>query len=163
MNKYLNDLLIIDEEIGNFYYENEGMDNDTLMNKFNENNYVERALKIIKKMSSENVLELLKRCNYLTDFIDLKKFIKKYPLNKTYLKKNNNEYLEEYHKLRNTCYRISDIAINYHDFEEYMNILDISYVENYLLSNMSNEQLYTLSCETNIWDEKMYFFSYLKS
>ena len=162
MDKDLNALLIIDQEIGNFFYENDGLEDEELNTKFEEKNYINKALKIVHKLSSKNVLELLKRSQYLNSFIDLKKFIKKYPLNKTYLKSHQEEYYEEYKKLRKMCFFLSDIAIDYNEFLDYMRILDTDNVESFLLKHMSNEQIYTLSQETDEWDEKLYYFSFLK-
>lgn len=163
MDKNLNDLLIIDQEIGDFFYENEELTDNELNMKFEEKNYINKALKIISKLSSKNVIELLKRSRYLNSFIDLKKFIKKYPLNKTYLKEHQEMYLEEYHKLRKMCFYLSDIAIDYNEFLDYMKILDTDNIESYLLSHMPNEQIYELSQETDEWDEKLYYFSFLKN
>ena len=163
MDKNLNDLLIIDQEIGDFFYENEELTDNELNMKFEEKNYINKALKIISKLSSKNVIELLKRSRYLNSFIDLKKFIKKYPLNKTYLKEHQDMYLEEYHKLRKMCFYLSDIAIDYNEFLDYMKILDTDNIESYLLSHMPNEQIYELSQETDEWDEKLYYFSFLKN
>ena len=162
MNKNLNDLLIIDQEIGDFLYQNSNLNDDELNTKFEEQNYVGKALKIINKLSSKNVIELIKRSSYLNSFIDIKKFIKKYPLNKSYLKKNKELYLEEYHKLRNICYYFSDIANNYQEFQEYMDIIDADNVESYLLENMPNEQIYSLSNETADWSQKLFYFSFFK-
>ena len=163
MDKNLNDLLIIDQEIGDFFYENEELTDNELNMKFEEKNYINKALKIISKLSSKNVIELLKRSRCLNSFIDLKKFIKKYPLNKTYLKEHQDMYLEEYHKLRKMCFYLSDIAIDYNEFLDYMKILDTDNIESYLLSHMPNEQIYELSQETDEWDEKLYYFSFLKN
>ena len=162
MNKDVNDLLMIDQEIADFFYENNDLSDDELNNKFSEKKYVEKALKKISKLSNKNVLEVLKRSQYLSKFIDIKKFIKKYPLNKSYLKKNSDLYLEEYMNLKKTCLYLSDISINLKEFREYMDILDVDSVEFYLLKNMSNMQIYKLSNETGDWLQKLYYFSFLK-
>ena len=60
------------------------------------------------------------------------------------------------------CFYLSDIANNYQDFNEYMKKLDVDNIEKYLLENMPNEQIYELSKETGIWEEKLYYFSFLK-
>ncbi len=162
MNRNLNDLLIIDEQIGDFYYSNSELSLDDFMEKFNKTNYVEKALKIIHKLSRENIIELLRRSTYLTDFIDLQKYIKGYPLNKTYLKQNKDMYIEEYKKLWKTCHMISDHVHSDNEFQEYMDALKIDDVEEYLLTNMPNEQIYALASETSVWHEKLYYFSFLK-
>ena len=162
MDKDLNDLLMIDQEIGDFYFDNTELNDDEFIEKFYSMNYIDKALKKIKKLSSKKVLELLKRSNYLKDFIDLKKFLKPYKINKKYLKENNDMYIEEYKKLRKTCFQISDISNNTYDFEEYMDVLDVDNVELYLLKNMPNDQIYKLSLETGVWDEKLFYFSFFK-
>lgn len=162
MDKDLNDLLIIDQKIGDFYYDNTNLTDDEFVEKFYNMNYIDKALKKVKKLSGNKVLELLKRSNYIKDFIDLKKFLKPYKINKKYLKENQEMYIEEYKKLRRTCFLISDISSNDCDFEEYMDALDIDNIEEYLLKNMPNEQIYKLSLETGIWDEKLFYFSFLK-
>lgn len=163
MDDKLNKLLLLDQEIGDFLYENENLNDNEIALKFEEKKFVDRAIKILKKLSNNNVIELLKRARYLTNFIDLKKFIKKYPLNKSKLKKNKELFIEEYKKLQKTCFFLSDIAIDYKEFREYMDVLDIDNVEKYLLENMPNDQIYKLSLETGIWDEKLFYFSFLKN
>ncbi len=163
VDKKLNDLLIIDQKIGDFFYNNEDLSENDFFDKFEKTRYIDKALKIMNKLSNKNVIELLKRNCYLKEFIDFKKFIREYPLNKTYLKQNKDMYIEEYKKLRRTCYYISDIARDNKEFEEYMDVLKVDDVEKYLLSNMPNEQIYSLASETSFWDEKLYLFSYFKN
>ena len=162
MDKNLNDLLLIDQEIGEFFEDNVDLSEKELSELFEKKNFVSKAMKIIQKLSSKNILELIKRCRYLTNYIDFKKFIKKYPLNKTYLKHNKDMYIEEYRKLRNMCFCLSDISSDYMDFQEYMNVLDVDNIEYYLLENMPNDQIYSLSCDTDDWLQKLYYFSFLK-
>ena len=162
MNKDLNDLLVIDQEIADFFYENDGLSDDEVNDSFEKKHFVEKALKKVAKLSSKNVLEAIRRSRYLNQFIDLKKFIKKYPLNKSYLKKNKDLYLEEYKKLRKICLYLSDISVDYNEFREYMDILDVDNIECYLLENMPNNQIYSLSIETNDWMQKLFYFSFLK-
>ena len=163
MDDKLNKLLLIDQEIGDFLYENDFLTEDEIANKFEEKDFVGKAMKIIKKLSNNNLIELLKRSRYLSSFIDLKRFIKKYPLNKAKLKKNNSLYIEEYHRLQNICFRINDISFDKEEFNEYLDILDVDNVEKYLLEHMPNEQIYTLANENGIWEEKLYYFSFLKN
>ena len=162
MNKNLNALLMIDQEIGDFLYENNALSDVEIANKFEKKGYVDKALRLLSKLSSKNVIELLKRSRYLNEFIDIKQFIKKYPLNKTYLRHNQDMYLEEYKKLENICMYFSRISLNYKEFQEYMEALDTDDVENYLLENMPNDQIYALSCDTTDWDRKLFYFSYFK-
>ena len=163
MDKNLNAILMIDQKIGDFYYDNIDLTDNEFMDKFEKTNYISKALKIISKLSNKNVLEVLKRSRYLTDFIDLKKFLKPYKINKKYLKENKELYIEEYKRLRNTCNLISNIATSNNEFYEYMDVLNVDDIELYLLNNMPNEQIYTLASETGIWDEKLFYFSFFKN
>ena len=163
MDKKLNSLLMIDQEIGDFLEENNDLSDNEISTLFEEKNFVGKALKIVQKLSNRNIIELIKRSRYLNMYIDLKKYVKRYPLNKSYLKNNKEMYIEEYKKLRNMCFYLSDIAIDYNDFQEYMNVLDVDNVEAYLLKNMPNDQIYTLSMDTNDWLQKLYYFSFLKN
>lgn len=162
MDKNLDKVLNIDQEIGDFLYDNDNLNDKEIATIFEEKKFVDRALKIIKKLSSNSVMELLRRSRYLRDFIDIKKFIKRYPLNKKKLKENNELYYEEYRKLQRTCEFLVDISNDNAEYLEYIDALDIDNVERYLLTNMSNEQIYSLADKTGIWDEKLYYFSFLK-
>lgn len=162
MDKKLYDLLQIDQEIGDFLIDNRDLDDEEFNDLFEKKGFVSKALKLIQKLSNKNIMEFIKRNQYLYNYIDLKKYIKKYPINKTYLKSNKEMYIEEYKKLRNMCFYISDIAIDYNDFQEYMDILDVNNIEMYLLGNMPNDQIYTLSKGTTDWLQKLYYFSFFK-
>ena len=162
MEKKLNDLLIIDQQIGDFLLENIDLSDDEKSSLFDQKKYVDKALKIIQKSSNKVVFELLRKSQYINQFIDLKKYIKRYPINKSYLKRNKNLYIEEYKKLRNICFHLSDICIDYVDFQEYMNVLDVDNIEAYLLENMPNDQIYTLSLDSTDWLQKLYYFSFFK-
>lgn len=162
MGDKLNKILMIDQDIHYFIEDNNDLNDLEFEEQFQNKNFIEQAISILSKMSSKDILEVIKRSQYLWNFIDLKKFIKKYPLNKTYLKNNKDKYIEEYKKLQNTCYYISNISNNFQDFQDYIRILEIDNVEKYLLTNMPNEQIYTLSSLTSSWNEKLYFFSYFK-
>ncbi len=162
MDKNLDKILSIDQEIGDFLYDNDSLSDKEISTKFEEHRFIDRAIKIINKLSNKSIIELLKRSRYLRDYIDMKRFIKKYPINKKRLKDNKELYLEEYQKLQKTCLFLNDISIDTQEFLEYLDILDVENIEKYLLKNMSNEQIYSLANSTNIWEEKLYFFSFLK-
>ena len=57
---------------------------------------------------------------------------------------------------------IKELTNNYQEFYSYAQKLDIDRVEEYLLSNMPNEQIYELSQETDDWLQKLFYFSFLK-
>ena len=162
MNEKLNKIMILDQEIMDFIEYNHELSDLEFEDKFQEKKYVDKIIKLLQKMNSHDLIEVIKRCRCISNFVDLKKFIKKYPLNKTYLKKNQEMYIEEYRNLQKTCYCLSDISSNVNEFQDYMKLLNVDDTEKYLLTNMPNDQIYNLACSTGMWDEKLYYFSFLK-
>lgn len=162
MDDKLNKIMMLDQEIMDFVEDNRELSDLEFEDKFDEKRYIDKAINLLKKMNSKELIEVIKRCRCLWNFVDLKQFIKKYPLNKTYLKNNKEMYIEEYRNLQRTCYCISDISNDLSEFQDYMSILNVDDTEKYLLTNMSNEQIYSLASSTGMWDEKLYFFSFLK-
>jgi len=162
MSENLNKILMIDQNIQEFIVDNEDLSDLEFEDKFYQKRYIDKAISILKKINSKDMIEVIKRCRCLWNFIDLKKFIKRYPLNKTYLNNNKDMYIEEYRNLQKICYSLSDISTNIKEFQDYMNILAVDDIEKYLLTNMPNEQIYILASSTGMWDEKLYFFSFFK-
>ena len=74
MDKNLDKILGIDQEIGDFLYDNDNLSDKEISTKFEEHRFVDRAIKILNKLSNNSMMELLKRSRYLRDFIDIKKF-----------------------------------------------------------------------------------------
>lgn len=162
MNKNVNDILLIDQEIGKFIEDSEELNDDEFDDEFEKRAYITKAISKLNKISSEGIIELIKRCEYLWDFVDVKTFIKKYPIKKKYLKMNNDMYIEEYRKLKNICYTLNYITDNKNELFECYDKLNVYDTEIYLLKNMPNDQLYCLSNDTGVWDEKLYIFSFFK-
>lgn len=162
MNDNLNKILMIDQSIQDFIYNNQELSELEFEDKFYQKKYIDKAVSILKKMNSKDLIEVIKRCRCLWNFVDLRKFIKRYPLNKTYLKNNQEMYIEEYRNLQKICYSISDISNDANEFQDYMRILNVLDTEEYLLTNMPNDQIYSLASSTSMWNEKLYFFSFFK-
>lgn len=162
MNDNLNKILLIDQDIQSFIMDNIEMSEEEFEEEFAKKKFVSKAIRVLNKMSRYDLIEAIKRCRYIWKFVDLNKFIKKYPINKKYLKENKDKYIEEYHKLRNTCFSICDLSNDYNEFQKYLDSLDIDNVEEYLLTNMPNEQIYALACESTDWSQKLFYFSFFK-
>ena len=162
MNENINNLLVIDQEIRDFTRDNYELPEDEFNELFEENKYIERAKKLLNKLNSKELIEVIKRSEYIWSYLDLGYYIRKYPIDKAYLKLNHDKYIEEYKNLQKFCFHISELANDFDEFYRYANILDIDGVEEYLLSNMPNNQIYELSNETNDWNQKLFYFSFLK-
>ena len=162
MNENINSLLIIDQEIRDFTRDNYELPDNEFNELFDKKKYIPQAQSLLKKLNSKDIIEVVKRSEYLWTYLDLGHYIRKYPIDKVYLKNNNDKYIEEYKNLQNFSMHISELSNNFEEFYRYATILDIDGVEEYLLSNMPNSQIYELSNETNDWNQKLFYFSFLK-
>ena len=162
MNDNINNLLIIDQEIRDFTRDNYLLPEEEFDSLFNKKKFVSRAKRILNKLNSKELVEAIKRSEYIWSYIDLGYYIKRYPIDKAYLKNNQDKYIVEYKNLQKFCMHVSELTNNYQEFYSYAQKLDIDRVEEYLLSNMPNEQIYELSQETDDWLQKLFYFSFLK-
>ena len=136
-------LMRIEQNIVKFIDENNDLSDKLLDDKFEETHYIEKCINIIKKMSNKEILEAIKRLDYINMFVDYKVFLKKYRVNKKALKEDPKLCLEEYDKLNNICEVIGENSNNKKEFLEYMQILDIDNAQEYLLKMMPNDDLNT--------------------
>ncbi len=162
MNENINNLLIIDQEIRDFTRDNYELSEEEFDKLFSKKKFIAKAKSILNKLNSKELVEAIKRSEYIWSYIDLGYYIKKYPIDKTYLKNNEDKYIEEYKNLQKFCMHVSELTNDYNEFFRYACILDIDGVEEYLLSNMPNDQIYELSKETDDWSQKLFYFSFLK-
>ena len=162
MNIYISKLLIIDQSIRDFINENYELSEEEFNDNFDSRGFIEQAERILNRLSRKDLIEAIKRCEYIWSFIDVSNYMYKYPINKKYLKENKDQYIVEYKSLQNFCEHVSTLANNYKDFDTYAKKLDIDNVEDYLLRHMPNDQLYKLSCGTTDWLQKLFYFSYFK-
>ncbi len=162
MNENINNLLIIDQEIRDFTRDNYELSEEEFDKLFSKKKFIAKAKSILNKLNSKELVEAIKRSEYIWSYIDLGYYIKKYPIDKTYLKNNEDKYIEEYKNLQKFCMHVSELTNDYNEFFRYACILDIDGVEEYLLSNMPNDQIYELSKETDDWTQKLFYFSFLK-
>ena len=162
MSEEINNLLIIDQEIRDFTRDNYELSEEEFNSLFDKKRFITKAKKILNKLNSKELVEAIKRSEYIWSYIDLGYYIKRYPIDKTYLKNNSDKYLDEYKNLQKFCLHVSELTNNYEDFFKYADILDIDGAEEYLLKNMPNEQIYELSKETDDWTQKLFYFSFLK-
>ena len=162
MNENINNLLIIDQEIRDFTRDNYELSEEEFDKLFSKKKFISKAKSILNKLNSKELVEAIKRSEYIWSYIDLGYYIKKYPIDKAYLKNNEDKYIEEYKNLQKFCMHVSELTNDYNEFFRYACILDIDGVEEYLLSNMPNEQIYELSKETDDWSQKLFYFSFLK-
>ena len=162
MSENVNKLMHLEQLIIKFIDDNPDFNDPTIDERFNETHYVDKCINILKRMSNNDVLESLKRFEYIRMFVDFKVFLKKYTINRKVLKERPENCLMEYDKLNRLCSTISEISDNKSDFLSYLKILDVDHTIEWLLKHMPNEDLFTLSTRTGDWAEKLYYYSYFK-
>lgn len=163
MSENVSKLMHLEQLIIQFIDDNPDVNDETVDERFAATHYVDKCINILKRMSNNDVLESLKRFEYIRMFVDFKVFLKKYTIDKKKIKEKPENCLIEYDKINNICTTISEISDNKRDFLSYLKILDIDPVIEWLLNHMPNEDLLTLSNRTGDWMEKLYFYSYFKA
>ena len=117
--------------------------------------------KLLEKLDNDELLYLMTNVESIHSFIDITSYFKQYKINKKEIKEKN-LYQETFKKLNLFVERIRDVSICE---EEYMYICQKCAVDdtsNYLLSNMSNEDIMLLSKESDDWNYKLFLFGNLK-
>lgn len=118
--------------------------------------------KLLDKLDNDELLYLLSDESCIHQFVDITAYFKKYKINKAKLKEEKN-YQETFRKLNLFVERIRNVSICE---EEYMTICQkcaVDDVSNYLLSKMTNEEIMSLSFETDDWNYKLFLFANLKT
>lgn len=155
-------LMHLEQLIIEFIDNNPDYNDPTIDERFEQTHYVEKCINILKRMSNKEVLESLRRFEYIRMFVDFKVFLKKYTIDKKSIKEDPNNCLIEYDKLNTICESIGKALNNSKDFMSYLQILDIEPSIEWLLRKMPNNDLMILANRTTDWTEKLYYFSYFK-
>lgn len=162
MSENIAKLMDLEQLIIEFLDENPNYDDPTIEERFEKTRYIDKCINILKKMNNKDILESLKRFEYIRMFVDFKVFLKKYILNKKSIKEDPKKCLVEYDKLNNICETISRVSDNHKEFLSYLKILDVDNSIEWLLKHMPNEELMVLANRSTDWTEKLYYYGYLK-
>ena len=85
MNENISKLMILDQKINDFI-DNNDLNDVSVDEKFENTHYVDKCINILKHMSNKDVLEAVKRFDYIPLFVDYKVFLKRYVVDKKKLK-----------------------------------------------------------------------------
>ena len=162
MNENISKLMILDQKINDFI-DNNDLNDVSVDEKFENTHYVDKCINILKHMSNKDVLEAVKRFDYIPLFVDYKVFLKRYVVDKKKLKNSPELCLEEYQNVSNVWKRIDEIAASNKEAYEYMNILKLDNAMEDILHLMPNEDLMKLANNSSDWVEKLYFYSFFKA
>lgn len=117
--------------------------------------------KLLEKSNNDDLIYLLLNGDYIHMVIDVTAYFKKYKINKKKIK-SENLYKEEFKKLSAFVERIRYASICE---EEYMYICqkcNVDEVAAYLLQNMPNEDIMSLSQESDDWNYKLFLYGNFK-
>lgn len=162
MSENLHKLLILDQKIQKFIEDNQDLSDPTLDSRFDETNYVKKSLTILNKMTNNDIVEAFIRCDNISIFIDIKRFLKKYILDKKKLAEDPKNYLKKYRDLNKMCEEISNLCQTKKELDYCLDTMKIDDCLEYLLKKMPNEDILILSNESTDWVEKLYYYSFFK-
>ena len=123
---------------------------------------VSKIERILPKLNNKEILYLLKNGTSIHDVLDIVVYLKKYKINKKELKEENS-YKEELKKLNNFIEMVSDSSINENEYMYICMKCDVDQVASYLLSHMTNEDIMSLSNESDDWNYKLFLYGNLKA
>ncbi len=153
-----NNLYKIEElemDITDGYYQ-KGLDK----NKIDE--FILHVQNILPKLKNEELLYLLKNGNLIHKFIDILVYFKPYKINKKEIKINHS-YMNELNKLNLFIEMVQDASLNEDEYLYICSRCCVDDVANYLLSNMTNEEIMKLSSESDDWNYKLFLYGNLKA
>lgn len=116
---------------------------------------------LLKKLSNKELLYLLPKVEYIHRVIDMTAYFKKYELNKEEIEKER-LFLAEFKKLENFIEEIRDVSICEEEYAYICKMCDIDEVANYLLNNMTNEEIMQRANTEDDWNYKLFLFGFLK-
>lgn len=117
---------------------------------------------LLHKLNNDELLELLLNANSLHRVIDVTAYFKKYKINKKKIK-SENLYKEAFKKLSSFVERIRYASVCEEEYTYICNKCDVDSISDYLLTNMSNEEIMELSNESDDWNFKLFLFGNLKN
>ncbi len=118
--------------------------------------------KLLKKASNDDLLYLLLNCNYIHKVIDVTTYFKKYKINKKNLASEKN-YKETFEKLSLFVERIHEASVCESEYLFICSKCDVDNIASFLLKNMSNEDIMSLSNASDDWNYKLFLFENLKA
>ena len=156
MSDNLYKVLDIENDLSEMYYENKNLNSDEgkiLISKL-EN--------LLNKLNNMELIYLLKNGTVIHQVIDILIYFKKYKINKKEIKENKS-YKEELIKLNKFIESINDSVLNEDEYIYICSKCMVDDVANYLLENMSNEDIMSLCNSSDDWNYKLFLYGNLKA
>lgn len=158
--KYLEQIVYIDRCLGKLIELD--ISDDEKDDILDSEDYINKLLFCLGKLSSKDIVLAIYNCENIFDFVDITRFVKKYPIDKAFLKENRDEVINEYNKLENFMSYVNKISHDNNEFKVFVDKFKVLEVEENLLKLMPNSDLYELSKKSGNWEEKLFIYSHFK-
>ena len=156
MSDNLYKVLDLENELSDLYYDNKDLNSEE------GKNIISKLEKILNKLNNMELIYLLKNGTIIHQVIDILIYFKEYKINKKELKENHS-YKEELTKLNRFIQDINDSSWNEDEYMYICSKCKVDDVADYLLKHMSNEDIMSLSNDSNDWNYKLFLYGNLKA
>ena len=96
------------------------------------------------------------------DFISISDYIKQYRIDLKYLMDNQDKAKEYYDDIEKQLKQLEQFSINEHYYDAIKNITKLEGIQRIFLSCMNNKDLIDLANKSEHWEEKIYFYGFIK-
>ena len=155
MSEKLEKIIELESDLINLF--NEGLD----INDERIQNVTFKIKELLPKLNNLEILYLLKEGDVIHEVIDVASYLKKYKINKKRLSEEKS-YKEAFKKLNLFVEMIQDASISEQEYMYMCQRCDVDNIANFLLSNMTNEEIMSLSTESDDWNYKLFLYGNLK-
>ena len=124
--------------------------------------FIDEANRIFSSMSNKELLLSLLATEQICFVVDIFEYFSPFMIDVDYLLENSDRLIEAYYATICREIELSKLAINPYYLEKMKDINYFKQIEEFLISNMSNEQLMLLANRSRDWKEKIHLYGYLK-
>ena len=156
MSDNLYKVLDLENDLSELYYQNLKLESEQVQN------ILSKLEKVLGKLNNTELIYLLKNGTIIHQVLDVLIYFKKYKINKKELKENNS-YKEEFNKLNKFIEEIRDSVWNEDEYMYICSKCEVDTVASFLLSQMSNEDIMSLSNASDDWNYKLFLYGNLKA
>ena len=155
MSDNLYKVLNLENDLSELYYQNLKLESEQVQI------IITKLEKVLVKLNNTELIYLLKNGTIIHQVLDVLVYFKKYKINKKKLKETNS-YKEEFNKLNKFIEEIRDSVWNEDEYMYICSKCDVDTVASFLLSQMSNEDIMSLSNASDDWNYKLFLYGNLK-
>ena len=168
VSENLDNLLDLDKELSDFFNKYSPVKKDYYAKELNKqwkihgDDFVKRAKDILSKMNNQELLYSLLSTKEIINIVDIFDYFTPFVMDFDYLKEHPEKAKEYYYENLMQIKAIGDNSVNEYYFNRLMNLNYFDEIEKTILSYMSNEELMELADSSKDWQEKLYFYGFIK-